>query len=290
METDEKPGPRLRRSTALSRELGEELRRVRRRAHMASGDSATALGWSLGKLSKLETGTRGTSPWDIGALIGRLCADKPTRDRIAAIAREPDTGHFLRQHDDNPDTLVALSLHEQTARTITTYEPFTIPSLAQTEHYTHALTRDTAIVHARTTRQDLLRRRTCPDTVLYIHEAALHTVVGSPTVMRDQLRHLAAMCEWARITPRLVPMTGSFDIALVRSATLLTFAAPTTPLAYAETDTATVFHEDPHTIARYQAKMRRLDTLALPLGQSREAFTHWADVYDGATTKVPQRV
>ncbi|WP_158854644.1 helix-turn-helix domain-containing protein [Saccharothrix deserti] len=68
METDEKNVSTSRLSTAHSRELGEELRRVRHRARMSSGVVAKDLGWSLGKLSKLETGSRGTSPWEIGTL------------------------------------------------------------------------------------------------------------------------------------------------------------------------------------------------------------------------------
>ncbi|WP_442974121.1 helix-turn-helix domain-containing protein [Saccharothrix sp. NRRL B-16348] len=71
-------------TTARSRELGEELRRIRHRARQSSADTAAALGWSLGKLSKLETGSRGTSPWEIGVLTGRLGADKPTRGRSAS--------------------------------------------------------------------------------------------------------------------------------------------------------------------------------------------------------------
>jgi hypothetical protein len=282
METDEKTSStQTRLSTALSRELGEELRRIRHRAKMSSGSVAEALGWSLGKLSKLETGTRGTSQWEIGALVGRMGADKSARDRVLAIASDHDTGTFVRPHDDIPDTLVALTLHERTARTITGYAPLTVPSLIQTEDYARALTRDSAT--ARMTRQNAMRHISRPDTVLYIHEAAVRTVIGSPTVMRDQLLHLAMTCETGRITARLVPMDAPFDAALAHPGTLLTFAAPTRPLVYVETDTATVFHDNPDHVARYQAKMQVLDSLALSPTESRAAFTHWADVHDLTT-------
>ncbi|MBY8853655.1 helix-turn-helix domain-containing protein, partial [Saccharothrix sp. MB29] len=109
-------------STARSRELGEELRRIRHRARLPSAVLAESLGWSLGKLSKLETGSRGTSPWEIATLLGRCIADKPTRDRVMAIAHEPDTGTFTRTHSGHPDTLTALTLHERAATTITTYD------------------------------------------------------------------------------------------------------------------------------------------------------------------------
>ncbi|WP_158854519.1 helix-turn-helix domain-containing protein [Saccharothrix deserti] len=281
METDEKTTTAPSRlSTARSRELGEELRRIRHRARLSSGFVAEALGWSLGKLSKLETGSRGTSPWEIGSLIGRLGADKPTRDRILAIATEPDTGSFLRPHGDAPDTLVALSLHERVARSITVYEPLTVPSLAQTEDYARALTGDGELVRVRIARQDGLRGFGHPDTVLYVHEAALRSLVGGPAVMRDQMLRLTLMCGWTRFTPRLVPASAGFVPALARPAAVLTFAAPVRSLAYVETDTVTVFQDDPQAVVRYEAKMRQFDSLALSPARSREVFARWADVYD----------
>ncbi|GAA3459500.1 hypothetical protein GCM10018963_15130 [Saccharothrix longispora] len=162
METviEEKRQTRL--STARSRELGEELRRVRHRARLSSAVVAEALGWSLGKLSKLETGSRGTSPWEISTLLGHCGADKPTRDRIMVVANEPETGNFLRYHDGSPDSLLALNLHEQMAQSITAYEPLTVPSLAQTEEYARALTGDSVVVEARMGRQATLRRSSGP--------------------------------------------------------------------------------------------------------------------------------
>jgi hypothetical protein len=57
----------VRLSTAHSRELGEELRRARRRVRMSATEVVDIMQWSVGKLSKLETGTRGTSLWYIPA-------------------------------------------------------------------------------------------------------------------------------------------------------------------------------------------------------------------------------
>jgi hypothetical protein len=279
MEIEEKTTP-ARLSTARSRELGEELRRARHRARMSAGVVAGALGWSLGKLSKLETGSRGTSPWEIGTLVGRLGADKPTRDRILTIATEPDTGTFVRLHGRSSDDLPALYVHEQAARTITVYEPLAIPSLAQTEPYSLALTGSKAVADARKSRQDRLLRPDGPDTVLYIHELALRMVVVGPEIMRDQMLHLTLMCASERMSPRLVPASAPTHAALRHPATLLTFDAPTKPLAYMETDTATVFHDAPEAIAAYNAKMRHLAGLALTAEQTSDAFARWADAYD----------
>ncbi len=279
MKAEDKQQQPTRMSTAHSRELGEELRRVRHRARMSSGSVAEALGWSLGKLSKLETGSRGTGSWDIATLLGRCGADKPSRDRVMALAVEQDTGNFLRMHGQLPDTLAALSVHERAAATITTYEPLAIPNLAQTEDYAHALTGDAAIARTRIGRQQQMGPSR-PRTVFYIHEAALRLPVGSREVMRDQLLHLTLMCGWARTTLRIVPMTGRSHTVLRSPATLLTFDAPIRPLAYTEAEAATIFHDAPDAVAAYQHKMRHLDAVALDLEESRQLLARWANAYD----------
>ncbi|XVS62093.1 helix-turn-helix domain-containing protein [Actinosynnema sp. CA-299493] len=282
METDQQTTT-SRNTTARSRELGEELRRIRHRARKSASDTADALGWSLGKLSKLETGSRGTSPWEIAVLTGRLGADKPARDRILTIATELDTGSFLRHHGTAPDTLTALRQNEQAALTITTYHPLTIPDLVQTGDYTHALTGDRVLVQDRAIRQEILHSTTRPDTVLYIHEAAVQSLVGDRVVMRDQLRHLTSMYAPTGISVRLIPMIAPFHPALACPATLLTFTPPTRPLAYIETDTTTVFHDDPTIVAHYETKMRRIDSLALSDTDSRDVLASWADTYNSHT-------
>src|SRR3954463_3511867 len=86
-------------ATARTRELGHELRLARRRANLTATAVAEELGWSQGKLSKLEHGWRSTSDWDYGTLLGKLGADSQTRQRIHRIAAEPDIGHFIRVHN-----------------------------------------------------------------------------------------------------------------------------------------------------------------------------------------------
>ncbi|WP_447005151.1 helix-turn-helix domain-containing protein [Saccharothrix isguenensis] len=280
METaiEEKQTARL--STARSRELGEELRRVRHRARLSSAFLAEALGWSVGKLSKLETGSRGTSLCEISTLMGRCGADKPTRDRVLAIASEAESGSFLRLHGGSPDSLLALSVHEQTARTVTAYEPLTIPSLAQTEDYARTLVGNASVVKARISRQEALGRPGGPLTVLFVHEAAIRLVVGGDQVMRDQMLHLTLMCGWAQMSVRVIPMASQAYACLRHPAALMTFAAPIKPVAYAENDTATVFHDAPDVVLAYEAKMRQLERLALDAKQSRAVFARWGDAYD----------
>ncbi|MFE9751391.1 helix-turn-helix domain-containing protein [Saccharothrix saharensis] len=279
MDTEEKRPP-VRSSTARSRELGEELRRARHHARMSAVEAVDAMQWSQGKLSKLETGSRGTSPWDVGSLLGLYRADKATRERVEAITSQPDTGTLCRLHDGSPDTLVILAVHEPIARTITTYEPLTVPALAQTYDYAHALTGRPQAAQARIDRQRQLPRVATRTMTLYLHEAALRAAVGSPVVMRDQLLHLTLMCGWTNTRVRLIPQARGLHAALRNPATMLTFHEPYRPLAYVETDAATVIHEDPDILDSYRHKMRELDRLALDPDESRTTLARWANVYE----------
>ncbi|MFC6091572.1 helix-turn-helix domain-containing protein [Saccharothrix lopnurensis] len=267
-------------STARSRELGEELRRVRREANLSSGWVSEALGWSLGKLSKLETGSRGTSAWEIGTLVGRCGADKATRDRILALVAEPDTGSFLRPHHTGPDDLTALTLHEVTATSITVYEPLTVPALVQTEAYALALTGDEDLVSRRRARQEALALRRGPHLTVYLHENALRHLVGDADVMRDQLLRLTSLHSASHTTVRVVPATAVAHPALSHPAALLTFPHPQRPLAYTETDLATVFHDDSRMVTRLRDKMRHLARLAVGEQESGKALVRWADSYE----------
>jgi hypothetical protein len=267
-------------STAHSRELGEELRQARNRAGMSTVSVTDSLGWSIGKLSKLETGTRATSQIELAALLGRCGTDRNTRERILAIAAEGDVRSFVRPHNGCPDSLLALSVHERIATSIMVYDTLTVPSIAQTEKYAYALTGSESVVRARMRRHELFRRANNPSVHVYIHEAALLQGVGSPEVMHDQFLHLALMGGWDGTDVRVIPRSAHHELTQRYPAALFTFPHPFVPMGYTETDTATVFHDSPLIVSVYQDKMRQLEALALSAIASRDLIMRWADTYE----------
>jgi uncharacterized protein DUF5753/helix-turn-helix protein len=285
MDEDHRPRP----TTARTRELGHELLLARRRAKLKATTVAEELGWSPGKLSKLEHGWRSTSDWDYGTLLGKLGVDQATRDRIHRIASEQDIGHFLRVHNGLlSDNLLCLMIHERAALTMCQYETTLIPGLLQTEAYARAVINPDGLYQpdehdfktaARLERQSVLSGPRSPEATFYIHEVALRAVIGDHQVMHDQMMRLAFMCEWGRLTIRVIPADRG-HAALMRSSNLMTFTKAMKPVAYSETDVATVFTDDHTSIGVYQRKQRALAELALDAEQSRSVFAHWADVYD----------
>ena len=290
MDTGTDTGHYARLTTARSRELGQELHLARKRANLKATVVAEELGWSAGKLSKMENGWRTASPWDYGTLLGKLGVDRLTRERIQRIASEQDIGHFIRAHEGRlSDNLLCLMIHERAALTMHKYEPMLIPGLLQTEAYArtvidldapHPPAELDLMVGARMERQSALTGVHAPEAIFYIHETALRSVMGGNDVMHDQMMRLAFMCEWARVKPRVIPMSASGHPALSHSFNLMTFARPVRPVAYSETDVATVFTEDGQSIEAYQRKQKVLASLALDAGQSRSMLARWATIYD----------
>jgi transcriptional regulator with XRE-family HTH domain len=277
-------------TTARSRELGQELHLARKRANLTATTVAEELGWSPGKLSKMENGWRATDSWDYGTLLGKLGVDRPTRERIKRIASEQDIGHFIRTHEGRlSDNLLCLMIHERAALTMHKYEPMLIPGLLQTEGYMRAviaqygpLTAEQMefFVAARLERQKVLSGSGAAQATFYIHEATLQSVVGGIEVMHDQMMRLAFMCEWKQVRPRVIPLSAPGHPALLHAYNLMTFAKPIKPVAYAENDVSTAFAETRAAIEAYQRKSEALEHLALDAEQSRSVFVRWADFYD----------
>ncbi|MFD9740686.1 helix-turn-helix domain-containing protein [Umezawaea sp. NPDC059074] len=277
-------------TTARSRELGQELHLARKRANLKATVVAEELGWSAGKLSKMENGWRAASSWDYGTLLGKLGVDRLTRERIQRIASEQDIGHFIRAHEGRlSDNLLCLMIHERAALTMHRYEPMLIPGLLQTEAYARAVIEQYGpfatetldfFVETRLERQQVLSGDRSPEATFYIHEAALQSVIGDTQVMHDQMMHLAFLCGWTRLRPRVIPLSAPGHPALLHSYSLMGFAKPIRQVAYAENDVSTVFTEEESAIEAYRRKSEVLEGLALDAGQSRSVFARWASVYD----------
>lgn len=276
-------------TTVRSRELGAELRDARTRIDLRADKPSKSLGWSASKVSRLEHGQRGASDFDLGALLGRLEVDAASRARIRRLIQERDAGYFLRAHDGRiSDSLTCLIIHERAALTMSKYEPMLVPGLLQTEAYARTLLELNRHppevvqeqVSARLSRQSVLTGPDAPAGAFFVHENCLRDRIGTNQVMHDQVMRLYFMCNWTRLALRVVPVSAGGHPALSHSFSLMTFKPPVGPVAYCETDVATVFVEDPAAIKSYQRKQQVLAGLALGAEQSRSVFARWADFYD----------
>lgn len=276
-------------STGRSRELGQELRRVREVAGYQGNELAARLGWSPSKVSRLETGKSRATEVEITTYLVFCGVVGDELTRLLDLGREADPGYRLASHHEKlPDELRSLVVEENTAAAITDYESIFIPGLAQTEDYAHALIRDgsplsdkgiEARVQARLDRQGVFKRMDPTRCTFLVHENALRTVVGGPAVMHEQLLHLLFLDTRPQCTIRIVPASAG-NRGLAPHGFRIMDYADHPPVAYVETLTASLFLEQRPDIALYRARLNRIDRVALDEGHSREVLALLASEYD----------
>ncbi|MDX8051131.1 helix-turn-helix transcriptional regulator [Lentzea sp. BCCO 10_0798] len=260
-------------STAYSRDLGDELRKVRETSSELTGAAlAVRLGWDPSKVSTLENGKYRPSEIDLVQYLSMLGKDidffEDFKRRFRYAFEE-----YIVQVSDN---LRTLAMAESTAIMITSYDPQAVPGLSQTPEYADSLyrmggyiveERIPTVVKFRMDRQVILNRHNRPTCLFYIHEHALQTQVGDAQTMEDQYAKLL----FGAPTIRIVPATAK----LVATSCVLWEYDKAMPVAFTSTDLAKVFVQDPGAIARTRLLFDRLAEVALDEEQSRKVLADY---------------
>ncbi|SFR24699.1 Helix-turn-helix domain-containing protein [Lentzea waywayandensis] len=260
-------------STAYSRDLGDELRRLRETCMGLAGNKmAVKLGWDPSKVSTVEHGRARASEVDIIQYLSMCGKDI---DYINDFKRRYQHAfdEYIVQVSDN---LRTVAMAEATATALTSYSPQAIPGLVQTPEYADGHYRMTgmvtearipALVQVRVDRQTVLRRHNRPTCVFYIHENALRLRVGSSAIMEDQYARLLFHAHAIRVVPADAPVVAS-------SCSLWEFEK-SRPVVYSETELTNVYVQDPGAIARTRLLFDRLDEVALDAEQSRSRLADY---------------
>jgi transcriptional regulator with XRE-family HTH domain len=270
---------RDREPTICSRELGEGLHRAMREAELDQKGAARLLGWSQSRVSRLLSGKRGGTEVDVSAFLAIVQVTGAERDRLLGICREQTTPGWLQQHGTRlPQQLRTLIDHENKAVTIDDFQPTLMPGLLQTTDYARALIREMGTtpadeiedrVAARLGRQSLFGRERPARFSFFIHEFVLRLPVGGPAVMLEQLQHLLRKATRPYLTLRVVPTALGGHAAAAGAFRLMEFAE-FRPVAYLESQTASLFLEKPGEIAAYRRILGLLAGTALGEGESAE--------------------
>lgn len=276
-------------STARSRELGEELRRVRELTGMNGSQLARKLGWSQSRISRLESGKRGASELDVTIFLAVCGVTGKELERLVGLCKEVYAQTWLQSHGERiSDELTTLARHEATASAIHEYEPLLIPGLLQIEDYTRALfwwakrvpTEGIEMrVRSRLARQNLLARRYPPQCVFFIHEHALRSMATTTAVMNEQLLHMSLTAVRPSCTIRVIPASAGPVGSLGGSFRLMEYPDHG-PVVYVENHTNSLFLEAPQDVAYHRSLLARLTEIALDEGQSNEQLVRLANEYD----------
>ncbi|HEV2784562.1 MAG TPA: helix-turn-helix transcriptional regulator [Actinophytocola sp.] len=211
------------------RRLRAELRRIRDESGRTQKVVAEALGWSISKVIRMETGAVDVSTSDLMALLSYYGIDDPGRkDALLAITRGDRKGWWEQYRSHYPQRFLNFLAYEDAAAQVRQFTGLMVPGLLQTEEYIRALWRGVMVdparfdrgVAVRLRRQEILTRENATKAQFILDEAVLHRWVGSPDVMVGQLSHLKDMAELPNVSIRVIPfaagvhpgMLGSFSV------------------------------------------------------------------------------
>jgi hypothetical protein len=268
--------------TIRRRELGALLRALRTERGWTAEQvvGQLGLGMSTSKLSRLETGHRGASARDVNQLCDLYEVDGEQRQRMLELAREGKQRAWWQPLGLPYSTYVGM---EAEATSISDYGLGMIPGLLQVPEYARAVVRATlpdlepeAVeqrVQGRMTRQQLLFLSDGPRFEAVVDESVLHRVVGSPAIMRSQLKRLLELSELPNVTLRVIPYEAGALPAGNNKFIILSFAQPAVlDVVFIEGLTGDLYLDDPVEVETYRATYRALVRLAADPDVTRETI------------------
>lgn len=182
--------------------VGRALRRYREQLGFALADVARVLECHPSKLSRIETGDRGIRGKELRELLAEYRVPYEQQALLIELADPRGAFGWYRDYADVlPGAQQDYVIMEAAASKITVYEAQRVPGLLQTPSYARALAetgpflpedaaRDRA-VEALAARQAAVLGERRPEVHVVIGQAALHQLVGSASIMNEQLRMLA---------------------------------------------------------------------------------------------------
>jgi len=170
------------------------------------------------------------------------------------------------------------------------FETLLVPGLLQTAEYARTLV--TGIhpglaedeverrVAARITRQQILTRTTPPHLHVILDAGVLERPVGTPLVMRNQLRRLAEATDTSNITIQVLPKSVGASPALEGSFSILTLPDPIPDVGYFEGPGRAVYIEDRDDVRAYTLRFGILTEQSLSQADSVALITEVAKGYE----------
>jgi transcriptional regulator with XRE-family HTH domain len=226
--------------TVLRMILSKRLQELRQEAGVSLEDAAGALDvtpLTVRRMEKAEVGLRLLYVRTLLALYGAGPAEIEEFVGLAEQANKP--GWWHRYRDVLPEWFTAYVSLENGAKILRTYEPHYVTGLLQTPQYARAILRagfpnDSEAeldrrVDLRLRRQSLLTKPNAPKLWVVMEEAVLHRVVGSPTVMREQIDRLLEAVRLDHVNLDLVPFQAGAHVGAYAPFTYFRFEEPELP-------------------------------------------------------------
>ncbi|GAB2734807.1 helix-turn-helix transcriptional regulator [Salinifilum aidingensis] len=263
-------------NTPRARQLGAELRRLRKEAGLTINYLAQQIGRGHAHVSRWENGKLTPSEDDVAALLNVLGADESIRASLLELAREVSDPHWLSPGVERQRAV--LTEYERSSTRIIDVEPLLIPGLLQTADYARSIMSGAGAsrgeaeerVMFRLGRREVLTRRNRPAQLhAFIGEAALRNPPCAADVMDEQLRELLAWNEQENVVVQVVPFGTGYTAATEGLFVLLESDAAQ-PVVHLEHYRASATVTDSSDVRAYQDGVDRLRAVSLSEVESAE--------------------
>ncbi|TDB71848.1 helix-turn-helix transcriptional regulator [Micromonospora sp. KC721] len=258
--------------TVRRRRIARELRQLRERSGMTLDVAARQLDMSKSNLSRIENAQIGIKPRDVRAALALYQVTGADAEVLIEIARgAQQRGWWQNYSDVLPEWFEFYVGLEAEAARLRTYEAEAVPGLLQTEAYAREVYRRTAgeeglerKVAARLRRQEVLHRDDPVELSVVLNEAVLCRRVGGPTVMAEQLTHMAHLSQSPNVTIQVLPFSVGGHPAMSTPYVILNFAdAADASVVYLDNLTAGLALEEAAHVRGYSLVHEELRRLAL---------------------------
>ncbi|MCO5997765.1 helix-turn-helix domain-containing protein [Actinoallomurus rhizosphaericola] len=283
--------------TARRRRLGAELRRFREAAGLTSYEAAERLGWaSNSKISRIENGRISVTWNDVAAMLDLYgVGPGEIRDRLITLARRSKEKSWWQPYSDlldNKEYATVIDL-ETAASSARLFHPLMVPGLLQTPDYARAIIArsgplaldDVEIerrVELRMERQAVLAEGgNMHGLWVVIDEAALHRVIGSPQIMRKQLRHLSSEARRRPVTVQVIPYTVGPHASLAGAFGIFSFPeADAGDVVFVDTLAGNLFLDRGTDVRTARIGFDHLRASALSAAESDDLIIRIAETYE----------
>ncbi|ONI77188.1 transcriptional regulator [Actinosynnema sp. ALI-1.44] len=278
-------------------QLTEALRRMREEAGLTIDKAveqllaARAGKWSSAKLSRIENREQGVQSRDVVVLLDLYrVTDPDTRAWLVDLALNAhERGYWRAIRKDHPDDFHGFLSVEAALVALRQFETMLVPGLLQTIDFARAvikginpeLTPDVVErrAMARMTRQQVITRANPLRYHVVLEESILERQIGSPTVMRNQLRRLIDEAGTDHITVQVLPKSTGAGPALEGPFSILTLPDPVPDFGYAEGPGGGAYMEDPEKVRERTISWGAITERALPEADSVRLIEEAANSY-----------
>jgi transcriptional regulator with XRE-family HTH domain len=264
--------------TARQERLGAELRKLRERSGLTLREAARALGIAESKLSSTEAGRVGVSAERVRHLASQYaCDDTALVDALVVMATERVRGWWEEFRGRVPSGYLDMAELEAHATYLSTFQSVHIPGLLQSEEQLRAIFGASV---PKLSKEELevrvefrLRRQQALEGMRYvalIHEAALRIRVADKNVAREQLRQILKRSELPQVAVRVVPFDVDGFAGVVDPVVYVGGPVPELGTVLVDSQHGGAFLDAEAQLARYREVLRKVDTAALGVVESRE--------------------